>query len=205
MDISFLSSSLFIRESPERRQLEEHKNRGRQTGAGPRGEGSCRPPPLGLCVCAHTHPCTRVLAAVAVPGPVAPCRKEASTATGITTGEMLLMWRETGLRPPSCHGKCSTEKVGRREEARKAAPAAPRERRPLAAVGGEGAVLCLCLGTPAARRRARAPLHDPSVPAAGAAPPAPCCSGPAARRCVADTRPLVQLPPAAQPQRLSAK
>lgn len=59
MDISFLSSSLFIRVSPERRQLEEHKNRGRQTGAGPRGEGSYRPPPLGLCACSHTPLHTR--------------------------------------------------------------------------------------------------------------------------------------------------
>lgn len=50
------------------------------------------------CVRAHTRPCTRVLAAVAVPGLAAPHRKEASTAAGIATAEMLLMWRGTGLR-----------------------------------------------------------------------------------------------------------
>lgn len=55
MDISFLSSSLFTRVSPEHTWLEEHKTRGHQTVAGLREEGSCRSFLLGLSV--HTPAC----------------------------------------------------------------------------------------------------------------------------------------------------
>lgn len=112
------------------------------------------------------------------------CGKEASTATGIATGEMPLMWRGTGLRSSQLPWEMLHREGGQEGGGKESCPGCPPGEAPTCCRGAlprRGSRGLPVPGDTGCPQESTSPAARASVPGAGAAP-APCCSGPAARR-----------------------